>query len=157
MLIERTALGWVGIVTVIRRTPQGTYVERMRNLITDAGLDFLRDRLKDSTKAGITHVAIGSDSTTPANGDTALGSEFFRKQTTSTSDVATGRLLTTLFVSTSEANTSEQAHQWEEIGWFADASSATDSGVLIARRLHQLDKSELETVQIDRDDILQRA
>lgn len=54
-----------------------------KNLIVDVGLDFVKELLLDSvsptTLATLTHIAIGTDGTTPVAGDTALLAEVARQ------------------------------------------------------------------------------
>lgn len=44
------------------------------NLVVDAGLNFICDRMEGTTEAVMSHMGLGSDSTAPAAGDTDLGS-----------------------------------------------------------------------------------
>ena len=58
------------------------FEQESKNLIVDAGLDFVRELLFDSvsptTLSTLTHIAIGTDGTTPVAGDTALLAEVAR-------------------------------------------------------------------------------
>ena len=54
------------------------------NLVVDVGLDYIASRMKDATATAMSHMAAGSDGTTPAAGNTALGSELGRVALTST-------------------------------------------------------------------------
>lgn len=149
-------VGWSGLITVTvvhsdgRRT-----VETFPNLITDAGLDLLRDILDGTVAAGeITWVAFGTGTTTPAAGDTQLGAEQFRKAVTKQQPAGVGKLDTSLYLAPGDANSFEI----REIGWFAGAATAAaGSGVLVARVLWQHQKTNLESVQIDRRDTIGRA
>ena len=54
------------------------------NLVVDVGLDYIASRMKDATATAMSHMAAGSDGTTPAGGNTALGTELGRVALTST-------------------------------------------------------------------------
>lgn len=54
------------------------------NLVVDVGLDYIASRMKDATATAMSHMAAGSDGTTPAAGNTALGTELGRVALTST-------------------------------------------------------------------------
>lgn len=152
------ATGWAGTITVVRRDLAGLVLDRVEfpNMITDAGLNLLRDVLSGAVAdAEIKYVALGAGSTAAAPGDTALVDEQFRKAVTAQSAAGTGALDTTLYVAPAEATEFEI----REIGWFAgpDATSEADSGVLVARVLYQRQKTNLESIQIDRRDTIGRA
>lgn len=127
------------------------------NLITDVGLNLIRDALKgDVTDLQIKYVALGNDATAPANGQTVLVAEQFRKVVTSRNvdPVTAGKLYTELYVADTEAN----SFKTEEIGWFAGAtaSGTADSGVMIARILYSRQKSATESWTIRRTDTISR-
>jgi len=48
------------------------------NLVVDAGLDYIASRMKDATATAMSHMAIGSGTTDPAAGDTALQTQLAR-------------------------------------------------------------------------------
>ena len=54
------------------------------NLVVDAGLDYIASRMKDATATAMTHMAIGSGTNNPAEGDTALQTQLGRVSLTST-------------------------------------------------------------------------
>lgn len=47
----------------------------VNNLVVSSGLAFITSRMKDTTDAAMTHMAIGEGTTAAAAGDTALGSQ----------------------------------------------------------------------------------
>ena len=59
-------------------------VKEVDNLVVSDGKDFVASRMKDTTDAAMSHMAIGTGSTAAAAGDTALGSESARVALTST-------------------------------------------------------------------------
>ena len=62
----------------------GEVVKEVPNLVVSAGKDFVASRMKDTTEDAMSHMAIGTSTTAPANGDTTLGSEADRNALTST-------------------------------------------------------------------------
>lgn len=127
------------------------------NLITDAGLNMFRDALKgDITDLQIKYVALGNDATAPANDQTQLIAEQFRKAVTSRNvdPVTAGKLYTELYIADTEAN----AFKCEEIGWFAgvDAAAGANTGIMIARILYSRQKSSTESWTIRRTDTISR-
>ncbi|MCT8978313.1 hypothetical protein N4T77_17125 [Clostridium sp. CX1] len=127
------------------------------NLITDAGLNMIRDMLKGAINdAQIKYVALGNDSTPPDPADIKLKSEQFRKVVTNRNNdpVQAGKLYTELYVADTEAN----SFKCEEIAWFAGvgATATKDSGICIARILYSRQKSATESWTIRRTDTVSR-
>jgi len=58
--------------------------QSVTNVVVDDGLDYIASRMKDATETAMSHMAIGSDTTAAASGDTALGTELGRVALTST-------------------------------------------------------------------------
>lgn len=48
------------------------------NLVVQSGRDFIASRMEGTTDVVMSHMAVGTDNTSPANGDTTLGSEIGR-------------------------------------------------------------------------------
>ena len=59
-------------------------VQEVHNLVVTDGKQFVASRMKDTTKAAMSHMAIGTGSTAAAAGDSALGSQADRNALTST-------------------------------------------------------------------------
>ena len=154
--VFRGHVGWAGFVGVsVYRDGQLVDRTEMRNLITDTGLNLLRDALHgDVDDAQIKYVAWGDSATGPAASDSALGNEEGRRQITRRSIFGgTGVLQTTAIISSIEGN-----DQIEELGFFAGtaATAVAGSGVLVARVLYSHLKTDLESIQVDRTDTLAR-
>lgn len=149
------SLSWAGRIKITTYYKNGKVeVDEFENIITDAGLNLLRDLLIGEVSDGrIKQIALGGSNTAPAAGDTALGDEQFRKQVTIQQADGTGRAETIAYINPNEAN-----FQIEEIGWFAgaDAAASAGSGVMVARVLYSKNKTQLESVQIDRVDVFER-
>ena len=128
-------------------------VQEFHNLIMSVGKNMFRDALKGAvTDLQIKRLGIGGTNTAPAVEQTKLVSEFFRKAITSQTNGATGILISTTYIAPYEANDP----QIEELGWFAGAAATdtTDSGIMISRVLYSRDKTELESLQIERTDTI---
>ena len=54
------------------------------NLVVNVGLNYIASRMKDATATAMSHMAVGAGTTSPAAGNTALGSELGRVALTST-------------------------------------------------------------------------
>lgn len=153
--------GWFGRWEIQIFDWSGNLVERTGlrpNLITDAGLNMFRDLLSGAITDGeIKYVALGNSATAPANGQTQLVAEQYRKQVTSsqTNGGTAGVLTTTVYVPPDEAN----SFLCQEIGWFAGAaaSAGVNTGTMIARVLYSRQKTALESWTIRRVDSIGRA
>lgn len=62
----------------------GEIVKEVPNLVVTAGKEYVASRMKDTTKNAMSHMAVGTGSTSPASSDTTLGSEADRQLLTST-------------------------------------------------------------------------
>ena len=75
-----------GELRITVTNPEGNITQEtvIPNLVVTAGKNLIASRLKDTTDAAMTHMAIGTGTTAAAAGDTALGSEEGRVSLTST-------------------------------------------------------------------------
>jgi len=160
MMNKNEITSWLGQWEIIFRDAQGRELWRGTinpNLITDAGLNMFRDILRGTITDGkIKYVALGNNATAPANGQTQLVAEQFRKLVTSQNPdpVIAGKLYTEVYVSDTEAN----SFKCEEIGWFAGAGATgtINTGIMIARVLYSRQKSNTESWTIRRTDTISR-
>jgi len=60
-------------------------VQEVDNLVVTAGKGYVASRIKDASATAMSHMAIGSGTTNPAAGDTAVETELGRVSLTSTS------------------------------------------------------------------------
>ncbi len=130
-------------------------IREYRNLLTTVGLNMVRDCLAgDVADAEIKYTAVGSDATPPVLADTTLGTETFRKATTSTSKPGNGQFTHVAYIAPAEA-----VGVIEEIGWFcgAAAGAGADSGILLSRVLFSRTKTNLESIQVERTDTFTEA
>ena len=149
------AVGWRGEIEIVIFDLDGKIRDRVKfsNLITDLGLNQIRDAYLDFTdQSEPEFLAFGSDDTAPANGDTQLGDEFGRVPITDTDAGGIGVAITRAFISSLEGN--EQVI--EELGWFADADDEVNDGVLLARVLFNRNKTDLESILVTRTDTFGR-
>jgi len=72
----KDALKLKGRVGIVLKDKDGNIKETrdIDNLVVDAGLDYIASRMKDATATAMSHMALGSDSTAAAAGNTDLGS-----------------------------------------------------------------------------------
>lgn len=69
---------------VLTRADGSTESHEFKNLVVDAGLNYIVSRMKDATATAMSHMALGSGTTSAAAGNTGLGSELGRVALTST-------------------------------------------------------------------------
>ena len=108
---EKAMTAWLGQWEIIATDAQGRELWRDKikpNLITDAGLNMFRDILRGTITDGkIKFVGLGNDPTAPANEQTTLVAEQFRKVVTSQNPdpVTVGKLYTEVYLADTEENT----------------------------------------------------
>ncbi len=120
-----------------KELPTPLYETRSPNLVVSTGKGLVGDLLLDVESVGLTYHAIGTGTTAPAAGDTALDTEAARKLWTS--KTRTGSVITySVFYLASEC-----AFDIKEVGVFggSTASGIAESGVLFARLLQSYDNS----------------
>ncbi len=145
---------WIHNVRVTARDLDGNIldVQNLHNLITTVGLGMIIDGLDgDVSDFEIKYMGVGDDNTAPAIGQTALVNETFRKATTSTSQPTASSMTHVTYIAPAEA-----VGTIEELGWFAGAAAGAgaDSGIMIARALYSRNKTNLESVQVERTDTI---
>lgn len=66
-----------GAVRIVLRDERGNVKRDVatNNLVVNTGLYHIADQLADSGEAAMSHMAVGTGTTTPAAGDTALGNQ----------------------------------------------------------------------------------
>jgi len=122
------------------------YSKTADNMFVTAGKNSLADALRGTTannKGEITYCALGTNSTAPALGNTALGTELFRKLVsvrTVSGNIATFQT----FFTTSEGNGTLR-----EAGLFGDDASGTaDSGTLFCHVAINRTKTSNDTLSL---------
>jgi hypothetical protein len=78
--------GAKGRLNIVLRDETGAVKEDVTvdNLVVDDGLAYIASRMKDTTQTAMSHMAIGSGTTNPAAGDSALETQLGRVSLTST-------------------------------------------------------------------------
>lgn len=118
--------------------------------ITNAGLDLLRSGIGGSDNPKITYVAVGTSNTTPTVNDTKLGAEAFRKKISSyTNGASHGEILVNGYLNANDA----VGVNIQEVGFFGgnSATSAANSGILVARGLFSHTKLNTEGIPLQLD------
>jgi hypothetical protein len=110
-----------GEVALVLRDKNGNAKEerKINNLIVNAGLNFICDRMKNDETA-MTHMALGSGSTAAAANDTTLGSQLGSREDLDSSTVTSNQIV---YVASFEAGDATGAVT--EAGIFNAASSGT--------------------------------
>lgn len=120
-------------------------------VITNAGLNMIRDSLSGANNPLITYVALGSSNTAPSASDTQLGNETFRKAVTSyTNGGSSGEILINMYLAPGD----DVGDNIEEVGFFggSSATSAANTGVLLAHGLYAHNpKLNTESIQFQLD------
>lgn len=85
-MIKKDNLTATGKVNVVIRDEAGKVKQEFTvpNLVVATGLNFIASRMKDTTSDAMSHMAVGTDNTAVAAGNTALASELSRVPLTST-------------------------------------------------------------------------
>jgi hypothetical protein len=121
-------------------------IKHYANLVTTVGRKMLADNLTNSSPDNtpkINYVALGTDATAVANGDTTLGTETYRNTTASATNADNIAYITGFFDATEVTGT------FEEAGLFADGTGAADSGVLFSHVNISITKSVTQTLTVD--------
>lgn len=128
-------------------------VQEFHNLIMTVGKNMFRDALKGAvTDLQIKRLAWGSSSAAVNVAHIKLTAEEGRKQITTQENDGDAVLISTTYIAPYEANTPKI----EELGWFAGvlATDTKDSGIMISRIRYSRQKTEMESLQIERTDTI---
>jgi len=124
------------------------YKEKL-NLIVTVGRAVIAARLaNDTTYTGvINYGAVGTDPTAASNSDTTLGSEQFRKTTSSATNSNNVAYLS-FFYSADDFDT-DVIGTIREFGTFIDGTGSADTGQLFTRIIVSWTKTSTETLTVD--------
>jgi len=95
--------------------------QEVKNLVVTTGLDYIASRMKDATATAMSHMAIGTSSSSPAAGNTTLGTEAARVALATTT--VTGNAIA--YVATFPAGTPATLTAITEAGIFNASSAGT--------------------------------
>ena len=116
-----------------------------KNLVVTVGRQNIAQRIAstNTNTLNVNYGAVGTGTNTPANADTTLQTETFRKAISSNSSTANQAFLS-FFYSASEA-----VATLKEFGSFIDATGSADSGVMLSRVAINVVKTSSDTLTID--------
>lgn len=85
-MIKKDSSKVTGSVNVVVRGDDGAIKQEFTvpNLVVDTGLDYIASRMEGTSDAVMSHMAVGTGTTSAASGDTALETEAAREALTST-------------------------------------------------------------------------
>lgn len=112
-----------GHVNMVLTGPDGRVKEtrEIQNLVVTAGKGYIASRMKDATATAMSHMAVGTNATAAAAGDTALGAEVGASRTALTSTNVSTNVVT--YACTFAAGTGTGA--LTEAGIFNNSSGGT--------------------------------
>lgn len=116
------------------------------NIVPTVGRTMIANNLTSASPAHtmlITHVALGTNATVPANADTQLGTETYRNAIASLSNSNNIAYATGFF------NAAEVSGTFAEAGIFSNATGTANSGVIVSHVALSVTKSTSETLTLD--------
>lgn len=124
-----------------------TEVTVVENIIPTVGRAAIANALTDVTPSPsslvITHMALGSGTNSPVNGDTTLQTEVYRNAIASITNASNVAYATGFF------STTETSGTYREVGLFIAGSGTANTGTLLSRSAINITKSAVETLTID--------
>jgi hypothetical protein len=134
-------------ITATCRNADGSvaWKEEKKNLIATVGRAVFAQRLaQDYTYTGaIKYGALGSSTTAPANGDTQLGTEVFRKAPASYSATSNKAYITFVYA------VAEAIGTHREFGTFIDGSASANTGILFSHLAVNWVKTGVQSLTVD--------
>lgn len=113
------------------------------NLVVTAGLDYIASRIKEATATAMSHMAVGTDTTAAALGDTTLGTEVAGARVTLDSTVVAADDNNVVYSATFPAGTGTAA--LTEAGIF----NASSSGTMLCRTVFSvINKAAADTMTV---------
>ena len=138
-----------GVYTFTIRDAKTGAVKRIykyENLIPTVGRTMIANNLTAASPTNtprVTHVALGSGTNAPANGDTTLQTEVYRNAAASRTNVNNLAYITGFFSAVETSGT------YREVALFSNGTGAANSGVLLSRVAVNITKTTSETLTID--------
>lgn len=138
-----------GVYTFTIRDAKTGKIKRqitVENIIPTVGREMLANNLTAASPTNtprVTHVALGSGTNAPANGDTTLQTETYRNAAASRTNVSNIAYITGFFSATETSGT------YREVAIFCNGTGSADSGVLLSRVAVNITKTTSETLTID--------
>jgi hypothetical protein len=141
-MINTDELKVTGSVNVVVHDESGKQKENytIPNLVVNTGLAYIASRMKDDTATAMTHMAVGTDTTATAAGNTALGTQLGSRVSLTSTTVTSN---STAYVATFGAGVGTGA--LTEAGIF----NASTSGTMLCRTVFAvINKGALDTMTI---------
>lgn len=138
---ERTKA--TGQVNIVVRDESGKVKEdfTVPNLVVTTGLNFIASRMEDASASVMSHMAVGTDNTSAAAGDTTLGTEVSGARVALDSGTATGNDM--VYVATFPAGTGTAS--LTEAGIF----NASSAGTMLCRTVFAvINKGAADTMTV---------
>lgn len=138
-----------GVYTFTIRDAKTGKIKRqitVENIIPTVGREMLANNLTAASPTNtprVTHVALGSGTNAPANGDTTLQTETYRNAAASRTNVSNIAYITGFFSATETSGT------YREVALFCNGTGSANSGVLLSRVAVNITKTTSETLTID--------
>lgn len=119
---------------------------RYENIVPTVGRQMIANNLTSASPTNvmkITHCALGSNATVPANADTQLGTETYRNAIASITNAANIAYATGFFSATETSGT------YAEAGIFSNGTGTVNSGILLSHVAVSITKSTSVTLTLD--------
>lgn len=119
---------------------------RYSNLVPTVGRTMIANNLTSGSPTNVmkvTHCALGSNATAPANADTQLGTEVYRNAIASLTNAANIAYATGFF------SAAETSGTYAEAGIFSNGTGTANSGVLLSHVSVSITKSTSVTLTLD--------
>ena len=147
MQSEKVALKGVYVFTAAD-AKTGIWLRKYKyeNLVPTVGRTMIANNLTNASPTNVmkvTHCALGSSSTAPANADTQLGTEVYRNAIASLTNSANVGFATGFF------NATETSGTYAEAGIFSNGTGTANSGVLLSHVSVSITKSTSVTLTLD--------
>lgn len=116
------------------------------NLNPTVGRTMIMNNLTDATPDNtmlIDYTSLGTGTNAPANGDTQLQTEVFRKVTASRSNASNVGYVSAFYTTTETSGT------YRECGLHSNATATANSGILVVRAAINITKTTSQTLTID--------
>lgn len=123
-----------------------TEIVEYKNLIPTVGRTMIANNLTDPTPTNdmvVNKAELGSSTTAPTNGDTALITPVYRNDIASLTNAANVAYITAFF------NAVETSGTYREAGIYSDGTGSLGDGILVSRVAINVTKTVLETLTID--------
>jgi len=128
------------------KTGEVKRVEKYKNIIPTVGRTMIANNLTDTSPDNtmlVSHVALGSGTNVPANGDTTLQTETYRNSVASRTNASNVAYVSGFFSATETSGT------YREAAVFSNGTASANSGVLLSRVAINITKSATETLTCD--------